>query len=462
MCGIWKKKNKNEMEFGKIKLFLRNNANYLKEVNTVGLVGGEPFLHKDYVGIIKLLVDYLPNLKSIGTPTNGILYEKIIKKIKESLKIISKKVFFGVSLSIDGIGSKHEKIRNVPGIFEKNTSFLDLAKREFEDFDNFYITLTSTISKQNMDQMDDLNRFAKENRLRITQRPAMEIDSDYIDNLRDGGEWTFNEENKKTLRLKYFELFKQTHLDYYKMVYEMLDGMKRKLCCPFQNEGLIINPDWKVYLCLFSNNGYLGDLSKTEFDLMFLSKGIDISFIRSNLIKESCSRCYAECFTSRSSNLVKNGDLNPFFNEIIRGNFESAKMKLTSNLGHSNDLFFSNLLDFLWFGRTPGSNVTFDLDKILFKLINRNSKKFPEVCLKRNGVQVFSTGKTDLPFLQHLFLTVGRYYYVVKNYKESMYYLEMLKNNFNLENDINSEIENLIKRMQLKIQSKKMGEIHGA
>lgn len=79
--------------------------------------GGEPFLRPD-IDEICLAVYKRCKPAIINIPTNGILTEIIIEKMKKMTSGCPKTQFV-VNLSIDGIGEQHDKIRNVEGNYEK-------------------------------------------------------------------------------------------------------------------------------------------------------------------------------------------------------------------------------------------------------------------------------------------------------------------------------------------------------
>ena len=109
MCNIWQIKNhENEFSLEDIKKLPRN----LKSIN---ISGGEPFLRKDLVDMIKAIVDHLPKANIIIS-SNGFVSDLILEKTKEIMKI---KPNIGIAISLDGIGEGHNDVRNIPGGFER-------------------------------------------------------------------------------------------------------------------------------------------------------------------------------------------------------------------------------------------------------------------------------------------------------------------------------------------------------
>ena len=108
MCDIWKIKNSPELapeEFLKL-------PSSLLDIN---FSGGEPYLRKDIVEILKNVVTASPAARVIIS-SNGFATDLIVARTKELLKI---KPDIGVAISIDGIGEMHNEMRGIPGGFDK-------------------------------------------------------------------------------------------------------------------------------------------------------------------------------------------------------------------------------------------------------------------------------------------------------------------------------------------------------
>lgn len=78
-CNIWKIKTKDEFSLEEIKEIAKN----IKFIHWIRLTGGEPFLRKDYVDIVKVLDEQL-DLYLLTTPTNALLPDLVEKKLEKS------------------------------------------------------------------------------------------------------------------------------------------------------------------------------------------------------------------------------------------------------------------------------------------------------------------------------------------------------------------------------------------
>jgi MoaA/NifB/PqqE/SkfB family radical SAM enzyme len=83
----------------------------------VTVSGGEPLLRKDAVEIIRLACGHCrPAILNI--PTNGLLPERIVHSVGE-VTAACPRTRVVVNLSLDGWGEDHDRIRGVPGNFER-------------------------------------------------------------------------------------------------------------------------------------------------------------------------------------------------------------------------------------------------------------------------------------------------------------------------------------------------------
>ncbi|SRR6056297_550240 len=108
MCNIWQIKDFPEI----------SPVEYLKLPKTlkdVNISGGEPFLRTDLVEIVKNVKKACPKA-NINISTNGFLVDTI-KTVLPKIKRVEPNI--RISISIDGVGQMHEKVRRVPQAWPK-------------------------------------------------------------------------------------------------------------------------------------------------------------------------------------------------------------------------------------------------------------------------------------------------------------------------------------------------------
>jgi len=120
MCNIWQIKE-HEGEFDPNQLF--SIPQNIKDIN---ITGGEPFLRKDLVEIIKILAARNPKANIIIS-SNGFATNLIVHAIREIRRF---KPDIGVAISLDGIGQAHDMIRGIENGYVLALSTIDALKKE--------------------------------------------------------------------------------------------------------------------------------------------------------------------------------------------------------------------------------------------------------------------------------------------------------------------------------------------
>ena len=163
MCNIWKNR-----DMGKSYLtpeMLRT----VKPLSTVSFAGGEPFLHKQIVDIVREVHNNNPRAKVVFS-TNGFRTEQILAKVQDILAFHRN---LQVTISLDGLGEVHDRIRGVPGAWEKvNRTFdrlgeIGLGRRNF-----------GTITSENYRSLPDVYDYARKRGAGFS--PAIAQSSKYL------------------------------------------------------------------------------------------------------------------------------------------------------------------------------------------------------------------------------------------------------------------------------------------
>ena len=121
--------------------------------------GGEIYLRDDLVDIARIF--YENNRPSIMLfPTNGMLPDVIRDKTESILKNSPKSVVV-VKLSLDGIGTAHDEIRNTPGSFARTMETYRLLAAFIEEYPNFELGINTVFCSANQNDMDGVINFVK-------------------------------------------------------------------------------------------------------------------------------------------------------------------------------------------------------------------------------------------------------------------------------------------------------------
>jgi hypothetical protein len=157
-CNVWKIEPKDRVDIDADALGKVLRDPYFNKVETVGLNGGEISLLRDLHPIVDALSS-LPSLKYVHIISNGLLPKKLLeclRLLKENLN--NRGVRLGFTLSVDGIGDIHEKVRGIPGCFQKTKSLLETFNEDKTPYCDF-ANIGCTISQHNVAYLAEIKEF---------------------------------------------------------------------------------------------------------------------------------------------------------------------------------------------------------------------------------------------------------------------------------------------------------------
>jgi MoaA/NifB/PqqE/SkfB family radical SAM enzyme len=207
-CNIWQIKPKGELTIGEIRQFAQNN-NYFKWIE---LTGGEPFLRSDIVDIAKAFADTSKDLFVLTMPTNSLCNrDMVLDKLKKILDLGIPKV--SITVSLDGYKELHDKIRGIPGNYEKAISmFKDLMELK-KRYKNLYFVFGYTMSIFNqgelMKTIEEVKKDIPEVRYNDFHLNLGQVSSNYYGNSNievKGAPDVISNEIAQFIKMREFEL----------------------------------------------------------------------------------------------------------------------------------------------------------------------------------------------------------------------------------------------------------------
>lgn len=300
-CNVWKKKT-NEFtaeEFDRTFKSIGSSPYWLT------ISGGEPFLRKDIAEICCSAYNHFkPGI--INIPTNGIMHSTIPEKVEEIIKNC-KETQIIVNLSIDGIGEKHDRIRNVKDNFEKALKTYDALHAL--DYPNFNLGIHTVISKYNVNAIPEIYEYFEEKNpdSYITEIAEERVELDTI----GSGITPSIEEYTETVdfligklgRKKYSGVSRMTQafrLEYYDHVKKVLREKRQILPCYAGFASAQIAPDGDVWACCIRAEP-VGNLRDVDYD--FKKVWFDDSACRQ---RDSIKRkeCYCPLANAHYTNML--------------------------------------------------------------------------------------------------------------------------------------------------------------
>lgn len=118
----------------------------------LSLTGGEPFLRTDLPEIVAAF--YRNGVRAFSISTNGSLPERIAADLPRILAAAPRARFI-LTLSYDGLGEHHDRLRGLPGLFAKAERSLDLLLRLRQWHPNLHLHGCMTLTDRNADSLPD-------------------------------------------------------------------------------------------------------------------------------------------------------------------------------------------------------------------------------------------------------------------------------------------------------------------
>lgn len=159
-CNIWKTYLeerdrpllRQEMSLEQIQHFFGQ----IPDLLTLGITGGEPFLRKDIVEIVKAV-----KAKRITISTNGQLTGRIIEAYKQMLAMDHFDEL-GASISIDGLEEVHNTMRGIKDSFQQAIKTIKALQELQKQDKRLTIGISNTISKDNINEVLNVHKLARE------------------------------------------------------------------------------------------------------------------------------------------------------------------------------------------------------------------------------------------------------------------------------------------------------------
>jgi MoaA/NifB/PqqE/SkfB family radical SAM enzyme len=159
MCRIWEKYrqepglSRGELSLPEIESFL--SSEYLQKLEGVGLTGGEPFLRRDFVDLVGLFVRRHPSA-FVSIATNGLSPGLIARRTREIVERYHPRLL-SVSISLDGMGAGHDRMRGVKGAFERVLQTI----KSLREYPGINLGLDFTITPWNYADLWDAYELSK-------------------------------------------------------------------------------------------------------------------------------------------------------------------------------------------------------------------------------------------------------------------------------------------------------------
>jgi MoaA/NifB/PqqE/SkfB family radical SAM enzyme len=295
MCSNWQRGDrKTDMTLAEIdKAF---SSPLWKNVEMANLSGGEPTTRNDMVEICEVFIDRLPKLRKIGINTTGLTPHRAIPMLTRTAEICRDRgIMFSARVSIDGIGEVHNDVRQVKRGFDKALETIR-AMQALQKRVPFNFGISTTLFSKNIDDAENVLAWAKRehldivfNMVRFTE--PMLGSADLADTVKPVG--------REEQRIREFLLDRvredplldgqsYIHMHYADMIG---NGYHRLEPCPFQTQGVMLNPDGGMFFC--ENSEVIGNVLTEDPEELYFRAASQKH--RDWIRDEKCPGCLSPC-----------------------------------------------------------------------------------------------------------------------------------------------------------------------
>jgi MoaA/NifB/PqqE/SkfB family radical SAM enzyme len=307
------------MALDEIEDLLSENSGFLRDVASIQVTGGEPYLRGDLPELIHAIRGHLPHA-TIWIPTNGLTPRRIEAATREMLH---NGVRLGVSVSMDGIRGTHDAIRGIQGSFDKAVETLRRLRSLREEHAGLNVSVGMTVTNENHLELPKVRSLAGTHGADFSFRPVNFSDLYYKNKeasptpsdcaerllplLQSMGKTLIE---NKGLRSAVTNLrYMQGALDYIR------EPGRRRLPCRAASASFFIDPYGNVYPCLFIGEA-LGNVKDERLSKIWRSKAAGEA--RTRISRGDCPGCWVECEVYREIVRDRRGLLGTALNAVLR------------------------------------------------------------------------------------------------------------------------------------------------
>lgn len=296
MCNNWKWGNRKEdMTLDQMDQVMAGD--FWNEVENLNISGGEPTTRNDLPELVEMFHRRLPRMRKVGINTTGLTPQRAIPMLTRIVDFCGEKgLLISIRVSIDGVGEMHDQVRHVKRGFDKASQTIEAMQALAARSPHFQFGIASTIFATNLADAENIHNWARSKNLDIVFNMLR-----FTDNMLHNAEL----ENTIGFKTREEEFMRKFFLDrvaeesilsgqafmYLHYADMIANGYHRTMPCPFQRQGLLLNPNGDLFYC--ENSKKLGNVMETPAgDLYFGATQLED---RETLKRETCPTCLSPC-----------------------------------------------------------------------------------------------------------------------------------------------------------------------
>jgi MoaA/NifB/PqqE/SkfB family radical SAM enzyme len=296
MCSNWKwGDRKSDMTLAQLEPVM--NTPFWGAVENLNISGGEPTTRNDLPEMVEMFHRHLPRLRKIGINTTGLTPHRAIPMLTRIVEFCAAKgLLVSIRVSLDGIGDIHNQVRDVKNGFDKASKTIEAMQALSKTHDNFSFGIASTIFATNLDDAQNILAWARTKGLDVVFNMLRFTDA-MLHNKELEEKIGFRKREEEFMRKFFLDRVQEEsvlsgqaflYLHYADMI---ANGYHRTMPCPFQSQGLLLNPNGDLHYC--ENSEKLGNVLEASAESLYF-KAESLRH-REHLKDNVCPTCLSPC-----------------------------------------------------------------------------------------------------------------------------------------------------------------------
>ncbi len=296
MCSNWKwGDRKSDMTLAQLEPVLANP--FWGAVENLNISGGEPTTRLDLPEMVELFHRHLPRLRKIGINTTGLTPKRAIPMLTRIVEFCAANgILISIRVSLDGIGDVHDQVRAVKKGFDKASQTIEAMHALAKTHDNFQFGIASTIFATNLNDAENILAWSRTKRLDVVFNMLRFTDA-MLHNKELEETIGFKQREEEFMRKFFLDRVEEEsvlsgqaflYLHYADMI---ANGYHRTMPCPFQSQGLLLNPNGDLHYC--ENSEKLGNVQDDTAEALYFKA--ENLMHREQLKAKVCPTCLSPC-----------------------------------------------------------------------------------------------------------------------------------------------------------------------
>jgi MoaA/NifB/PqqE/SkfB family radical SAM enzyme len=296
MCNNWKHGDrKSDMTLAQVEPVFEHP--FWGAVENLNISGGEPTTRNDLPEMVEMFHRRLPRMRKVGINTTGLTPTRAIPMLTRIVEFCSEKSLpISIRVSIDGVGDIHNQVRNVKRGFDKALQTIEAMQALAEKHANFQFGIASTIFSTNLEDAENILAWARSKKLDIVFN-MLRFTDNMLNNKELQDKIGFRTREENYMRKFFLDRVQEEsvlsgqsfmYLHYADMI---TNGYHRTMPCPFQRQGLLLNPNGDLFYC--ENSAKLGNVLDASAEHLYFRE--DNLAGREELKAKVCGTCLSPC-----------------------------------------------------------------------------------------------------------------------------------------------------------------------